>query len=131
MFAMYFTCMLNMTQVKAENYALYAEKQAIIEFDTLKIDFGTFSEKEGEQKCSFTFTNVGDAPLIINQAFPSCGCTVPTFTKDPVMPGERGSIDVTYNTKGRAQGRFMKTITVRSNAKNEIVRLTIEGVMTK
>ncbi len=106
-------------------------KQAEIAFDTLRVNLGTFAEKDGEQKCSFGFTNVGDAPLVINQAFASCGCTVPTYTKDPVKPGERGVIDVTYNGKGKFPGRFSKTITVRSNAKTEIVRLTIEGIMTE
>ncbi len=107
------------------------ERKAEIQFDTLKIDLGTFSEKDPVQSCTFTFTNVGDAPLIVNQAFASCGCTVPTYTKDPIKPGEKGKIDVTYNGKGKFSGHFSKTITVRSNAKNEIVRLTIEGVMTK
>ena len=116
------TALLSMTE---------AEKQAEIQFDSLRIDLGTFSEKEAVQSCTFTFTNVGDAPLILNQAFASCGCTVPTYTKDPVKPGEKGKIDVTYNGKGKFTGHFSKTITVRSNAKNEIVRLTIEGTMTK
>ena len=108
-----------------------AKKQAEIKFDTLRANLGTFTEKEAVQKCTFTFTNVGDAPLIINQAFASCGCTVPTYTKDPVKPGESGKIDVTYNGKGKFPGHFSKTITIRSNAKTEIVRLTVEGVMTK
>ena len=105
--------------------------QAEIEFDTLRINLGTFAEKDAVQKCTFAFTNTGDAPLVINQAFASCGCTVPTYTKDPVKPGEKGKIEVTYNGKGKVAGHFSKTITVRSNAKTEIVRLTIEGTMTK
>jgi hypothetical protein len=56
---------------------------------------------------------------------------VPTYTKDPIKPGEKGKIDVTYNGKGKFPGHFSKTITVRSNAKTEIVRLNIEGTMTK
>ena len=107
------------------------EKRAEIKFDSLKIDMGTFSERDGVQYCTFTFTNIGDAPLILNQAFASCGCTVPTYTKDPIKPGEKGKIEVTYNGKGKFTGHFSKTITVRSNAKTELVRLTREGVMTK
>lgn len=107
------------------------EPQSEIKFDTLRIDLGTFSEKQSEQHCTFNFTNVGEAPLIINQAFASCGCTVPTYTKDPVKPGDKGQINVTYNGRGKFPGHFTKTITVRSNARNEIVRLTIEGTMTK
>lgn len=105
--------------------------QAEIKFDTLRINMGTFSEENCEQRCSFVFTNVGDAPLIINQAFASCGCTVPTYTKTPIKPGEKGSVDVTYNGKGKFPGHFQKTITVRTNAINEIVRLVIEGTMTE
>lgn len=111
-------------ETKAENYAE-------IKFDTLRINLGIFPEADSERKCSFAFTNIGTAPLIINQAFASCGCTVPTFTKDPIKPGEKGCINVSYNGKGLMTGRFSKTITVRTNAKNRIVRLIIEGEMTK
>ncbi|MBR6699720.1 MAG: DUF1573 domain-containing protein [Bacteroidaceae bacterium] len=109
---------------KAENYAE-------IKFDTLRCDLGVFPESDPVRKYSFSFTNTGTAPLIINQAFASCGCTVPSFTKEPVKPGEKGSVDITYNGKGLVPGRFSKTITVRSNAKNRIVRLVIEGEMTE
>ena len=57
--------------------------QAKIEFDKLTYNFGTFSETTPVQKCTFTFTNKGDKPLVINQAVASCGCTVPTYTKTP------------------------------------------------
>ena len=107
-----------------------ADKAAEIKFDTLFYDFGTFSEKSPVVKCSFRFTNTGDAPLVIHQAIASCGCTVPTYTKTPIKPGESGTIDVTYNGKGKFPGRFKKNISVRTNAKNsELVKLTIEGNM--
>lgn len=111
-------------QTKAKNYAE-------IKFDTLRCNLGIFPESDPVRKYSFKFTNVGTAPLIINQAFASCGCTVPSFTKEPIKAGEKGSIDVTYNGEGLMPGRFSKTITVRSNAKNRIVRLVIEGEMTE
>ena len=107
------------------------EKAAEIKFDTLSHDFGVFSADEAVVKCVFKFTNTGNAPLIINQAIASCGCTIPTYTKDPVKPGERGQIEVTYNGKGKFPGKFKKNITVRTNAKEtSTVRLTIEGDMT-
>ncbi len=106
------------------------DNYAEIKFDTLVINLGKFSEKDARQSCSFGFTNVGTAPLIINQASASCGCTVPTYTKTPIQPGERGSVDVTYNGKGKTPGYFKKVITVTSNAKKNVVRLTIEGEMT-
>ena len=107
-------------------------KAAEIKFDTMTHDFGTFSEKDPIVQCTFTFTNVGTAPLIIHQAIASCGCTVPTYTKDPIKPGEKGTIEVTYNGQGKFPGKFRKTITVRTNAKNTAVsRLSIEGTMTE
>ncbi len=109
-----------------------SEKAAEIQFETLSHDFGTFSESDPVVKCVFKFTNVGDAPLIIHQAIASCGCTVPTYTKDPVKPGESGQIEVTYNGKGKLPGKFKKNITIRSNAKETgVVRLTVEGTMEK
>lgn len=108
----------------------YASAQkADIKFDKLTHDFGKFTEKEATQKCTFTFMNTGDAPLIINQAVASCGCTVPSYTKQPVAPGQKGTINVTYNGKGSFPGHFKKTVTVRTNGKTEMVRLYIEGTM--
>lgn len=109
--------------------AQQTDKKAEIKFDKLTHDFGTFSESEPVKQCTFTFTNVGNAPLIINQAVASCGCTVPTYTKTPIAPGETGTIDVTYNGKGRFPGHFKKTITVRTNGETEMTRLYIEGDM--
>ena len=107
---------------KAENYAE-------IKFDTLRHNFGKFSKNDPIVKCSFKFTNTGTAPLVIHQAFASCGCTVPTFTKEPIKPGEQGVIDVTYNGTDKFPGHFQKTVTVRSNAVSEVTRLIIEGDM--
>ena len=109
-------------KTKAENYAE-------ITFDTLRYDFGKFSKNDPLVRCSFPFTNTGTAPLIIHQAFASCGCTIPTYTKEPIKPGEKGNIDVTYDGTDKFPGHFQKTITIRSNAVNEVVRLTIEGDM--
>ena len=119
----------NIAKAAINTVAAETGKQAGIKFDTLRVNLGTFSEKDAERKCSFTFTNVGNAPLVINQAFASCGCTVPTYTKEPVKPGEKGRIDVTYNGKGKFVGFFKKPITIRSNATNAITRVYIQGTM--
>ena len=102
-----------------------------IKFDKLTHNFGTFSEKDPVVTCVFTFTNAGDAPLIINQAVASCGCTVPEYTKTPIQPGEKGEIKVTYNGTGKFPGHFKKSITVRTNGTVEMTRLYIEGDMTE
>ena len=103
--------------------------QAKIEFDKLTNNFGTFSESNPVQKCTFTFTYKGEKPHIINQAVASCGCTVPTYTKTPIMPGGKGVVSVTYNGKGKFPGHFKKTITIRTNGVPEMTRLYVEGVM--
>lgn len=105
------------------------QEQPEIKFDKTVHNFGTFSEKTPVQTAVFAFTNIGKAPLIINQAIASCGCTIPSFTKEPIMPGEKGTVKVTYNGKGKFPGHFKKSITIRTNGKVEMVRLYIEGDM--
>ena len=116
------------TEVKA-SINTRAENYAEIKFDTLRHNFGKFSKEDPIVECTFGFTNTGTAPLIINQAFATCGCTVPTWPNKPIKPGERGEIEVTYNGKGKFPGHFQKTVTVRTNGVTEVVRLTIEGLM--
>ena len=110
-------------------FAMAQSGQASIKFEKLTYNFGKFSEKTPVQKCVFSFTNTGTAPLVINQAVASCGCTVPSYTKTPIKPGEKGEIKVTYNGRGAFPGHFKKTITVRTNGETELTRLYIEGVM--
>lgn len=119
---------LTLMLVTAMTYS-FAQNAAQIKFEKLTHDFGTFSESEPVQEASFTFTNVGQAPLIINQAVASCGCTIPSYTKTPIKPGQSGVIKVTYNGKGKFPGHFKKSITIRTNGNPEMTRLYIEGVM--
>ena len=108
-----------------------AQKPAEIKFDKLTHNFGTFSEKNPVVTTTFTYTNVGEQPLVINQAVASCGCTVPEYTKTPIKPGEKGEIKVTYNGAGKFPGHFKKLITIRTNGVVEMTRLYIEGEMTE
>ena len=107
----------------------FAQKAAEIKFDKVTHNFGKFSEKSPVVSCTFTFTNVGEQPLVVNQAVASCGCTVPEYTKTPIQPGEKGEIKVTYNGTGKFPGHFKKSITVRTNGAIEMTRLYIEGDM--
>ena len=102
-----------------------------ISFEQTTLSTGSFPENDPIRKVSFTFTNTGDQPLVVNQAVASCGCTVPQYTKAPVKPGEQGTIEVTYNGTGKFPGHFKKTITVRTNGTPETIRLYIEGDMTE
>ena len=117
----------SMTTVMAQDSA--DKKQAEIKFDKYIHNFGEVSELSPKVTCVFTYTNVGNAPLVINQAVASCGCTVPEYTKQPVMPGQKGEIKVTYNGAGKFPGHFKKSITVRTNGKVEMTRLYVEGDM--
>ena len=108
-----------------------AQKQADIRFDKVTVDLGKKKKKNPIQKTTFSFTNIGDGPLVINQAVASCGCTVPSYPKAPIMPGEKGEIKVTYNGSGKFPGKFKKSITIRTNGKTEMTRLYIEGVMNE
>lgn len=87
-------------------------------FDTLKANANATGK--------FIYTNTGSAPLIIESAKASCGCTMPTYSTKPLMPGETGEITVRYNTALR--GAFRKTLVVISNAANQPRQvLTIKG----
>jgi len=97
-----------------------------IEFESDVIDYGTV-DYNGNGLREFAFTNTGKEPLIISRAKGSCGCTVPTWPKEPIMPGESGVIKVKYATN--RSGRFTKTITISSNAKTPTKRLTIKGTV--
>lgn len=102
--------------------------QAVIKFEKTNLDFGTFKESEVQTR-KFVFTNTGDKPLVIQQAYGSCGCTVATPPKNPIQPGEKGTIMVSYDGRGKLPGFFKKVITVRSNASNSIYRIYIQGNM--
>jgi len=109
----------------------FAGNEAEIKFDELTRNLGTFNENDGVKTVKFNFTNVGTAPLVIHQAVASCGCTIPSYDKKPIAPGQKGSITVKYNGKGKYPGYFKKTITVRTNGKVEMTRLYIEGTMNE
>jgi len=97
---------------------------ATIDFESKVVDYGVIENKsDGARK--FVFTNNGTDPLVIKTAKGSCGCTVPTWPKDPIAPGESGEIGVKYDTK--RTGKFTKTITLTTNADRKPVILTIKG----
>lgn len=105
-----------------------AETQDSIKFNKLEHDYGTI-EQGSDGQCEFIFTNKGNKPLILSNVRASCGCTVPQWTREPVAPGEKGTIKVKYNT--RITGAFNKTIVVNSNAVNQTVSLRIKGQVVK
>ncbi|RKF03400.1 uncharacterized protein DUF1573 [Tenacibaculum lutimaris] len=97
-------------------------------FETETIDYGKIA-LGSEGKRVFEFTNVGDAPLIIKDIISTCGCTVPSKPEKPIMPGEKGEIEVSYDTK--KPGGFSKAITIISNAKKSRKMVKIKGFIVK
>ena len=97
-----------------------------IAFEKDVIDYGTI-EYGANGDCEFKFTNTGKKPLIIYNALGSCQCTVPTYPKAPIKPGETGVIKVHYNTMNA--GSFDKSVTISSNAKVVSKTLKIKGVV--
>jgi hypothetical protein len=100
------------------------EKVAKIDFKADTIDYGTV-EKGADGVRVFEFTNTGDAPLIVSKVSSSCGCTVPKWSKEPILPGKTGEIQVKYDTN--RVNPIRKTITVISNADTPTVALKIKG----
>ena len=97
----------------------------VINFAKLTHNYDTIA-RNSAGTCSFKFTNDGNEPIILSNVRASCGCTVPTWPKEPIMPGQTGVIDVKYNTSN--PGRIDKYITVTSNAvNNNQIRLRIIG----
>jgi hypothetical protein len=112
--------------------ASMAQEQTIatpdsIVFDKLEHDYGTI-EQGSNGEIEFKFTNKGKVPIVLSNVSATCGCTTPTWPRNPILPGEKGTIKVGYNTS--IVGAFAKSITVTSNAKNPTVSLRIKGNVT-
>ena len=84
----------------------------IMTFESMVVDYGTI-QQNAEPLRKLSFTNTGDAPLIIQNARGSCGCTVPTWPKKPIMPGETEALEIRYATN--RLGSFSKTVTLTTN----------------
>lgn len=103
------------------------EKKAEIKFVTEEIDYGTIKKGANGVRV-FEFKNTGNAPLVITNAYSSCGCTVPSWPNKPIAPGGTGKIEVKYDTE--RLGIIRKTISVESNAvETPLVALRIKGVI--
>jgi hypothetical protein len=96
----------------------------VMKFENTTVDYGELVQG-GEPLRLFVFTNTGNEPLIISNAKGSCGCTVPSYPKDPILPGETGKIEVRYDTN--RIGPFQKTITLTTNEATPNQTLTIKG----
>tara|TARA_R110000868_G_scaffold404922_2_gene683731 strand:- start:2514 stop:2939 length:426 start_codon:yes stop_codon:yes gene_type:complete len=114
-----FTYTLGISQTEDAN-----KNVGVLSFDTVEIDYGIIPQNADGAR-TFTFKNTGTAPIVISQVKTSCGCTVPSYSKTPVLPGETSEIQVKYATN--RIGVFNKTITVMSNADEPNKLLHIKG----
>lgn len=97
-----------------------------ITLESLEHDYGTITQGANGD-CVFKFKNTGNEPLILSDVRKSCGCTTPTWNKEPILPGMSGEVKVGYNTNN--VGAFSKTITIISNATNASLTLVIKGTV--
>ena len=100
----------------------------IFQFEEETIDYGTIHQNDNGIRV-FKFTNSGNAPIVISKIKTSCGCTVPTYSSEPILPGESGTIEVKYTTN--RVGKFSKSLTIHSNAQNQLKRIQIKGNVIK
>lgn len=109
--------LVGFSTVEAQNTPKFQFKTEIIDFGEIK--------KGSDGTRVFEFKNVGDSPLVIENVYSSCGCTVPSWTKTPIAPGGTGEITVKYNTD--IVGPIRRTISVYSNADEPTKALKIKG----
>jgi hypothetical protein len=119
------------TEVKKDDKTTQASNPnaPTVDFKEESYNFGDVGE--GPQIThEFKFTNNGKEPLILANVKASCGCTTPSWPKDPILPGKEATILVTYNTQGRP-GAFTKSITITSNATTPSKVIFIKGTVEK
>ncbi len=110
---------------KAQEELAKMDKFPVMQFEYEEVDFG--QHKEGEiLDTVFVFANTGEAPLIISKVRASCGCTVPEWPREPIQPGEKGQIKVSFDTNNRT-GNQVKTVTIHSNEKQLTRQLKIKA----
>ena len=107
--------------------SMLAGEGAAIVFETKSHDFGTIKEADGAVSCTFDFQNTGDEPLVLLDVRTSCGCTTPSYPRDPIAPGVKSKIKVSYNPAGRP-GEFERTVKIFTNAKKRIT-LKLSGIV--
>ena len=100
--------------VKANSDTSSTDTAAMV-FEKKTHDFGTIEEGT-RAKTVFKFTNTGNVPLVLTNVKPSCGCTSPNWSREPIAPGETGEITVEFNSNGKGGSTFHKSVTVTSNA---------------
>jgi len=103
----------------------YTQGESVMNFDTLVHDFGTIIEGE-RVVCYFDYRNEGEEDLLITGVEATCGCTTPNWSREPLKPGGKETLEIIFDASGRS-GEQRKLVTVKSNASNHVVQLTIRA----
>lgn len=119
-----FTMILGSTVLFAQTPGTVPPPPSPVQWNETIHDFGKLKQND-PGAVTFSMKNISEAPVIITQARSSCGCTVAEYTKEPVKPGESGSVKATYNTS--RVGPFTKTVTVTIEGFSSPQILTIKG----
>jgi hypothetical protein len=97
-----------------------------VRFAEETFDFGMIMEEDGPVTHTFSFTNAADRPVMVLAVKPSCGCTTPEWSKEPILPGKSGMVKAQFDPKGRP-GYFHKSLTVTTDFDGQPVTLYIKG----
>lgn len=114
------TALISSASLMAQAPAANAPKATIV-FDEYEYDFGEV--EQGKATHTFNFVNTGREPIVVQAVQSTCGCTVPNYSKEPILPGKKGVVTVTYKNAGL----ISRTVTVVSNAEPARVILRIKG----
>lgn len=102
-------------------------KGADIELSTALIDLGTISQEDGKQLLRLSFTNTGDVPLVVTEVRTSCSCMSVDYKREKVMPGERGTINITLNPAKAPKGQYLRVMQIYSTARSGVKRVTVKA----
>lgn len=111
----------------AATFAASAAGSRCLTFNDTICDLGRITVDSGYHECLFEFTNQSDSTVSIIGALSACGCTIPSYPKEPVHPGEKGVVSVTYDSVGRPPGVFDKTIILITTGDPRRITLHITG----
>lgn len=124
-----FFILISITSLFSQASEIPTGPTTTIEFSEKEFDWGTITQGE-KIRHTFEFTNTGNEPLIIKDAKGSCGCTIPLWPKDPILPGETGQMEVEFNSKGKI-GAQNKRVTITANTTPGMTFLNVKGKIVK
>ncbi|MDR3217864.1 MAG: DUF1573 domain-containing protein [Dysgonamonadaceae bacterium] len=114
--------------LRTEDNNVWLATEGEITVDKTVHDFGNVKQDAGKLDAVFTVTNNTQAPIVLTNVVPSCGCTAATYTKEPIEPGKKGHVVATFNPNGRP-GPFDKTVAINTSGNPERIVVRIKGMV--